>query len=70
VTDPGKRRREPAINRALRALGLPPLLTGDYDEEEPMSERKAVFIVAGYTALYSPMLAFFLAWAAHGAHKF
>ena len=63
--------RDPAINRALKALGLPPLLSGDYDPDpEPMSERKAVFIVAGWAALYAPMLAFFIAWAAHGAHKF
>jgi hypothetical protein len=65
------RRRDPAINSALRTLGLPPLLTGDYDEDaEPMSQRKAVLIVAGYTALYAPMLMSFVEWSLHGAHKF
>jgi hypothetical protein len=47
TTDP--RRRDPAINRALRALGLPPLLTGDYDEDpEPMNWRTAQAIVVFY----------------------
>jgi hypothetical protein len=46
MTDP--RRREPAINRALKSLGLPPLLTGDYDPEDqpPMSRDTARLIVA------------------------
>jgi hypothetical protein len=45
TTDP--RRRDPAINRALRALGLPPLLTGDYDEDpESMSRGTAKLIFA------------------------
>jgi len=65
------RRRDPAINRALRALGLPPALTGDYDEDpEPMGRDKAWAIVASYTALFSPVLMFFVVWAAHGAHEF
>jgi hypothetical protein len=66
------RRRDPAINWALRALNLPPLLTGSEPDPdaEPMSRGKAALIVAAYTALYSPMLVFFVAWSLHGAPKF
>jgi hypothetical protein len=51
MTDP--RRREPAINRALKALGLPPLLTGDYDPDpEPMPRGRARAIVAAGALLF------------------
>ena len=51
TTDP--RRRDPAINRALRALNLPPLLTGDYDEDpEPMSRGDAISLIAVYVLVF------------------
>ena len=49
------RRRDPAINRALRALGLPPALTGDYDEDpEPMGRLTAALLITFYGLAYGP----------------
>jgi hypothetical protein len=51
--NPDPRRREPAINRALRALNLPPLLSGDYDEDpEPMGRRDAISLIAVYVLVF------------------
>jgi hypothetical protein len=64
------RRREPAINRAMRALGLPPLLTGDYEDEPAMSRDTAWAIVAAYTALYTPLLGVLVFAALRYHHSF
>jgi hypothetical protein len=69
-----RRRPDPAINRALRAFNLPPLLTtrADAPEEdaEPMSRGKAAVLIAFYTLAYGPAALLFFGWAMHGAHRF
>jgi hypothetical protein len=49
--DPNPRRPDPAINRAL---GLPPLLTGEYDEdpEPPMGQGNAALLIAVYVLVF------------------
>jgi hypothetical protein len=53
VTDP--RRRDPAINRALRAWHLPPVIqNGTPEDPEPMGRLKAALLIAFYGLAYGP----------------
>jgi hypothetical protein len=54
MTDP--RRRDPAINRALRTFHLQPLIQADTPDEdaEPMSKGKAAALIAFYGLAYGP----------------
>ena len=53
TTDP--RRREPAINRALRAFGRGPLIQTDAaPDAEPMGRLRAALLIAFYGLAYGP----------------
>ena len=70
TTDP--RRRDPAINRALRAWNLPPVNRADAPDEdaEQMGRVKAALLITFYGLAYGPgwMLAFALGHVGHRGH--